>query len=539
MPEILFGLIIPATITGGLCTLAVIALRLFGSRLRGSVHKTAIVSAAVVYLLPLGLLFGLVRNISIPQQPSAQQNAADVTQQQESESTIGTLFEELPVTAPTYNAGKQIGDLITAADTSAGTLSNYSDNGDSGSGNNAVADDIMAGKPEAAVPGARELLILIYAAGAVIYALVVTFRYMVFQRRLRKTSYEIRTEWKLKEAQKLTAELGIKHMPLMLRNSAVSAPMITGILKPVLVLPGTLTDKKGFSLSVRHELIHYKHKDLIIKMLLLALSVAHWFNPLVHLLRYSYARCCETHCDETVARSLNSNERRIYAETLLRFADKSAPYAAAGIATPKNKIKERLKMIINPRKQRWYITLLCAVLFVTVTSFGLLVGCGVTGGGQTSEDGTVAATVDQEMIEGMKEVGDKSGIGTNEMIWPTGEGYRISRGFDQHHPGVDIAAEEGTEIYAADNGVVVQVVSLDANYGNYIVIDHQNGLQTFYAYNSTNLVQVGDIVEKGELIALMGSTGNSTGSHLHFEVSEQGIKVDPAPYIGYDQREIE
>lgn len=141
--------------------------------------------------------------------------------------------------------------------------------------------------------------------------------------------------------------------------------------------------------------------------------------------------------------------------------------------------------------------------------------------------------INQEVIVGTKDSGGGSGMGTNNMCWPTGDGYRVSRGFSSYHFGVDIAAAEGTSVFAADNGVVVQVIPMHWSYGNYVVIDHQNGISTLYAHNSALLVQVGQIVSRGEIIALMGSTGNSTGSHLHFEVMVNGIKMDPATYIGY------
>ena len=85
---------------------------------------------------------------------------------------------------------------------------------------------------------------------------------------------------------------------------------------------------------------------------------------------------------------------------------------------------------------------------------------------------------------------------------------------------VDIAAPVGTEIRAAAKGEVIISRSggWNGGYGNYIVIKHSNGTQTLYAHNSKNFVSVGDVVEQGEAIGAVGSTGKSTGSHLHFEV---------------------
>ncbi len=111
--------------------------------------------------------------------------------------------------------------------------------------------------------------------------------------------------------------------------------------------------------------------------------------------------------------------------------------------------------------------------------------------------------------------------GTGSFLWPipdsTGGGERITQGFRGYrHRGIDIAASSGTPIAAADAGVVV-VSEYRWPMGNYIVIDHGRHY-TLYLHNSVNLVWAGAVVQKGEVIASMGSTGRSTGPHLHFEI---------------------
>lgn len=142
--------------------------------------------------------------------------------------------------------------------------------------------------------------------------------------------------------------------------------------------------------------------------------------------------------------------------------------------------------------------------------------------------------VDKEVIIGSRRA-DGSGVvavGTSILTWPTGSGYGISRGFvTGGHQGEDITGAIGTPIYAADNGVVTVSGWTDTGYGYYIIIDHQNGMQTVYGHCSELYTEVGDTVSKGEVIAAMGSTGNSTGSHLHFEVRVNNQKVDPEIYL--------
>jgi len=100
------------------------------------------------------------------------------------------------------------------------------------------------------------------------------------------------------------------------------------------------------------------------------------------------------------------------------------------------------------------------------------------------------------------------------------------------HSGIDIAAPIGTPILAAADGVVITSEWNSGGYGNLVEIEHPNGSITLYAHNSENRVRVGDVVKKGQLIALMGSTGYSTGPHLHFELRIPGQgAVNPSAYL--------
>lgn len=99
------------------------------------------------------------------------------------------------------------------------------------------------------------------------------------------------------------------------------------------------------------------------------------------------------------------------------------------------------------------------------------------------------------------------------------------------HTGIDIGAGYGASVIAAEGGTVLRA-GWNGGYGQYIVIDHGNGLSTLYAHNSTLLVSAGQVVTRGQKIALVGSTGNSTGPHLHFEVLLYGQTQDPMSYFG-------
>ena len=122
--------------------------------------------------------------------------------------------------------------------------------------------------------------------------------------------------------------------------------------------------------------------------------------------------------------------------------------------------------------------------------------------------------------------------GSGEFGWPVDGGY-VSDPFlsDRNHKGMDIAANTGTEIYAAADGVVVSAGWNSGGYGYFVQLGHTDEYQTVYGHMSTVLVIDGQEVSRGQLIGKVGSTGDSTGPHCHFEVRHNGICLDPAMFI--------
>lgn len=124
-------------------------------------------------------------------------------------------------------------------------------------------------------------------------------------------------------------------------------------------------------------------------------------------------------------------------------------------------------------------------------------------------------------------------------IWPTTGvitsdfGARVDPvyGGQSYHEGIDIADDYGTQVVATAAGTVTFAGPTDGGYGNLVEIDHGNGIVTRYGHNSVVLVSPGQQVRQGDVISLMGSTGKSTGSHLHYEVDVNGTPVDPIVFL--------
>ena len=129
---------------------------------------------------------------------------------------------------------------------------------------------------------------------------------------------------------------------------------------------------------------------------------------------------------------------------------------------------------------------------------------------------------------------------TGTYLWPSSDSYYVTSLFgNRFHPilhywrthyGIDIGAAYDTKIYASDGGVVV-VSESSYSYGNYVMIAHGNGRYTLYAHMNKRLVSVDDVVKQGDVIGLVGATGYANGPHIHFEIIENGERIDPLQFF--------
>lgn len=165
--------------------------------------------------------------------------------------------------------------------------------------------------------------------------------------------------------------------------------------------------------------------------------------------------------------------------------------------------------------------------FLNNETFDLVAGQSlmVPGGVQPA---AVATTRQPTAIRLTPDAGSVSATGT--FIWPASGG--ISQGYQFYHKAIDISNRAGGSILAADAGVVVTAGFVDnSGYGNRVVLDHGNGFVTLYAHLSSAQVSVGQRVNRGDVVGQMGSTGRSTGTHLHFEIRQGGVLLNPLTFL--------
>ncbi|PLS02212.1 peptidoglycan DD-metalloendopeptidase family protein [Neobacillus cucumis] len=149
---------------------------------------------------------------------------------------------------------------------------------------------------------------------------------------------------------------------------------------------------------------------------------------------------------------------------------------------------------------------------------------------EQSNEKVLAQPVNHMVVKGTKVIPSR---GEGSFAWPAVGGYissKMGTRWGKMHKGIDIARPSNKTIKAADNGVVI-FSGWSNSYGNKIIIDHRNGFRTLYGHMSSLKVRVGQTVSKGTAIGIMGSTGDSTGVHLHFEVYKNGSLVNPLSYL--------
>lgn len=148
-----------------------------------------------------------------------------------------------------------------------------------------------------------------------------------------------------------------------------------------------------------------------------------------------------------------------------------------------------------------------------------------------------AKEIEAEIVKLQRNTGPYSG---GQMEWPAPGYYRITSyfGYRIHpilktkklHTGIDVGVPTGGDIVSAAAGVVIYSGSL-GGYGNTIMVDHGGSIVTLYAHNSRLIVKENDLVKRGDVVAKAGSTGMSTGPHLHFEVRKNGVYQDPMTWL--------
>lgn len=356
----------------------------------------------------------------------------------------------------------------------------------------------------------------VWITGAAAVSAVHLVVFLSFRRKVRQTSRTVPSDGAL------CAQLG-GTAPVL--RCGIDTPMTLGLLYPVILLPHRV-QQEDLPLILRHELCHLRRHDLWYKALFLLICSVHWFNPLVWRLSRAAGRNLELCCDEAVVAGEDFLFRRRYGQMLLRSA---AATVSPAMATrfDGSDLKGRLMNLYIMKKRG--IPLVCAAVCAALLS-GSLVSC--------KAQSAYAAPAHSD-APGLSVLLTEQ---PQQMTWPLEDdgGHTLSALFGSRihpltgetitHTGLDIPAPQGTPVLAAKDAVVLSA-DFDPDLGNYVILEHNSQQTTLYAHLSEHQTAAGDTVVQGQCIGLVGRTGKATGPHLHFELQEQGIPIDPLSHF--------
>lgn len=357
---------------------------------------------------------------------------------------------------------------------------------------------------------------------------------------------------------RISKDIGLNKKVLCYTSERALSPMTIGAFKSKIVLPNDVIIDNNYEAILKHELFHIKNKDIFCKLLLLLLNCIYWFNPIIYNFTSQFDEILELNCDENVLKNEDKTYRIRYAEILLEQIERhrNPKYKfSLNFANRRKNIMNRFSNIVDKSNKKGTIRLATVLTILLILALVVIISVPTINFATMPQDeassklvpldtpvkseptlveyenNTNDVPVSDETEPRLVASSENTSISLNLPL-ESGSYGPITAFFGNTHTGIDLAALNGTKIYASADGKVI-LSKYDNGYGNRVIIEHSNGLLTSYSQCSELLVKEGDTVKAGDLIAKVGSTGNSTGSHLHFEVLKDGNWVNPENYMSF------
>ena len=332
----------------------------------------------------------------------------------------------------------------------------------------------------------------------------------------------------------------------------VAAPFTLGILRPRIYLPDSLRGAARQAVLL-HEQTHIRRGDPLTKPLFYAAVCLHWFNPLAWLAFRGFERDMEAACDEAAVQGRPLPERSAYCETLLQFAVQGQRVPGS-LTFGQGSVKSRIVHLLHYRR------LGAGALTVCIAVVGLCFAACMVRPELSAQPETMTAAPESPATAETAQPAETPAPAVQPSALPTLSDAANSPRFlcpvdykyisrfrsdEDGHRGDDLCADEGTEIRAAADGVVLAAQE-HYSWGNFVEIDHgtdADGLRwvTLYAHMQKCIVQPGQTVTAGQVIGYLGHTGNVTGNACHFEMMANGVLTEPryfTAYTGSDAAEL-
>lgn len=222
------------------------------------------------------------------------------------------------------------------------------------------------------------VLTVIYLIGAISYIVFLTIRSTIWNRTVMRFAVSVPEDIgnMIVEA---ASTLGIKRHVDIYYSDIISSPMMMGLINPVILLPRREYGYDELRLIFKHELTHYKHNDLWIKLLLTICRIMHWFNPLMIIIGRRLEQECEYYCDMSVTADEDTIMRKVYCDSILNTvsaanaitAASAKPAIATNFYSPKQGLKHRLQLILTDSKRMFIGTLIVIVILTGISGFAI------------------------------------------------------------------------------------------------------------------------------------------------------------------------
>jgi len=390
------------------------------------------------------------------------------------------------------------------------TMTPLGDGGASSVGSAPAGDLTSAARP---TPGALALLTIVWAVGATVTTGLLFGR----RRRLRdhaRNAEAIDDPRLLAQIERGRRALGVNRPVRLVASDVTGAPYTMGLLRPVIHLPRAVAahlDRRLAEAAIAHEMAHVARLDDLWLQIANVAKCIHFFNPIAWLSTRRLSELREMLTDERVLASAIVPERAYAASLLAVLRLDLDPVPAPSLGAEARSLSMRLHRILSPRSKPRPFTSAIATLALGALLLPLAPEPGL------ADDHTFAVP----WVEPVPGARVTSAFG--HRTHPIGA-------VAEHHDGTDLATPSGRPVLAATDGIVrIATTHLEslATAGTVIELDHGGGLTTFYAHLGALEVAEGTRVLAGETIGRVGSTGVSTGPHVHFEIREVGVAVDP------------
>jgi len=391
----------------------------------------------------------------------------------------------------------------------------------------------------------QTIVFLTWFSGVIIFLLIYLKRIWKFQKIMNKSQPVNNAIMELLLS-KWKRQFQIKRKVQLVSSEKFLSPFTQGLFRPKIYVPQYFLEKNhtgNLEAIIAHEMAHIKRRDNFWLKIQYLIQILYFFHPAIWYVNSNINLARECLCDRLVLshREISSLSYGKSMMTVLRLNlfGVEGFFMLPGFGSHKNALKYRIKNINGG-------TTMKHTQFIILYASLFILGCWIL-----PMAGHVIKPGDRSVLAGDTYAQQLAAISSQQdkivVIAPTKQG-KVTAPFgkwidpftkkEAFHNGIDIAAPKGTEIYAAADGNVIVAESAPQTHGNYIVLQHEQDFQTFYSHCDTLLVEKGQPVKAGELIARIGNTGRSTGPHLHFEIRKDGKSQDPQDHLDFSSLKL-